>query len=194
MNKPFSQACENNKGPILNVLTEHFSQCKNVLEIGSGTGQHAVHMAANLSHLAWQTSDAPNNHGGINLWIKAHPSPNLRKPFSLVIGQDTWPVNDYDGVFSANTAHIMQKYEIKLMMELIAEALPKGGVFCQYGPFTQNGQFSSQSNVDFDVHLKSNGYGGIRDITELKNWARGLALLTTAVMPANNVMLVWKKM
>lgn len=194
MDKPFSQACENNKEPILKVLTEQFAKCKKVLEIGSGTGQHGVYFAANLKQLHWHSSDAPSNHTGINLWIKAQPSPNLHKPISLVIGQDNWPANDYDGIFSANTAHIMQKYEIKLMMELIAEALPKGGVFCQYGPFKEAGQYSSQSNADFDIHLKSNGYGGIRDIEDLQYWARGMELCDKINMPANNLTLVWRKL
>jgi cyclopropane fatty-acyl-phospholipid synthase-like methyltransferase len=193
VNKPFSQACENNKEPILKVLTEHFAQCKTILEIGSGTGQHAVFFAKNLHQLSWHTSDAPSNHGGIKLWIKANPSPNLLLPIDLVIGQDSWPATPYDGVFSANTAHIMQKYEAKLMMELIAEALPSGGMFCQYGPFNQGGQYSSQSNADFDIHLKSQGYGGIRDIEDLQYWARGLELCEQVTMPANNLTLVWKK-
>jgi cyclopropane fatty-acyl-phospholipid synthase-like methyltransferase len=193
VNKPFSQACENNKKPILTVLTEHFAQCKRVLEIGSGTGQHGVYFAKNLSHLAWHTSDAASNHAGINLWIKAEPSPNIKPPIALVIGQNSWPVTPYDGVFSANTAHIMQKYEAKLMMELIVEALPKGGVFCQYGPFNLDGQYSSQSNAEFDIHLKSQGYGGIRDIEDLQYWARGLELFAKVTMPANNLTLVWKK-
>ncbi|WP_340677293.1 DUF938 domain-containing protein [Paraglaciecola sp.] len=193
MDKPFSQACENNKEPILKVLIQHFAQCKRVLEIGSGTGQHGVYFAKNLSHLAWHTSDASSNHAGIQLWINANPSANLHPPFSLVIGQDSWPVTPYDGIFSANTAHIMQKHEAKLMMELIAEALPKGGVFCQYGPFNQDGHYSSQSNADFDLHLKSQGYGGIRDIEDLQYWGRGLELCDQISMPANNLTLVWKK-
>lgn len=193
MDKPFSQACENNKQPILEVLQQNFAACQRVLEIGSGTGQHAVYFAKKLPHLEWHTSDAEANHAGINAWIKAEPSPNLHKPFSLVIGQDSWPQGNYDAVFSANTAHIMQKYEIKLMMQLINDALPSGGVFCQYGPFNKNGEYSSQSNADFDLHLKSNGYGGIRDIQDLQYWARDLQLVEQVNMPANNLTLVWRK-
>lgn len=193
MDKPFSQACENNKQPILEVLEQYFIGCHSVLEIGSGTGQHAVYFAKNLPHLQWYSSDAPANHAGINAWIKDQPSPNLHPPFSLVIGQDNWPEYPYDGIFSANTAHIMQKYETKLMMQLINDALPSGGVFCQYGPFKQDGQYSSQSNADFDLQLKSSGYGGIRDIEDLQYWARDLQLLEQVNMPANNLTLVWRK-
>ena len=193
MDKPFSQACENNKQPILSVLKRYFNDCHSVLEIGSGTGQHAVFFAKNLPHLQWYCSDAPANHAGIKAWIKDQPSPNLHKPFNLVIGQDKWPDFSYDGIFSANTAHIMQKYEVKLMMELVSNALPQGGVFCQYGPFNQDGQYSSQSNADFDLHLKSSGYGGIKDIEDLQYWARGLQLIEQVTMPANNLTLVWRK-
>lgn len=194
MNKPFSQACENNKGPILAVLKQYFAQTKSVLEIGTGTGQHAVYMAKNLAHLQWQTSDASNNHAGIKQWIAAFPSSNLKSPIAFIIGDDAWPEGEYDGIFSANTAHIIQKYEVKLMMTMIAEFLPVDGIFCQYGPFTQDGQFTSQSNIDFDLHLKSNGYGGIRDINELQMWGRGLDLMDTLTMPANNHCLVWRKL
>lgn len=193
MNKPFSQACENNKGPILAVLKAYFAQAKRVLEIGSGTGQHAVYFAQHLPHLIWQTSDAVANHAGINQWIAAYPSKNVRAPLAFLIGDSPWPEIHCDGVFSANTAHIMQKYEVKLMMETISEALPVGGVFCQYGPFTQDGQFSSQSNFEFDLQLKSNGFGGIRDINELQMWAGRVDLVDIITMPANNLCLIWSK-
>lgn len=193
MDKPFSQACENNKDPILNVLRQTFKDCKHVLEIGSGTGQHAVYFAQHLTHLTWQCSDAMSNHEGINAWVAAHNCPNLIKPIPFVVGQDTWPKGDFDGVFSANTAHIMHKFEVKLMLELIGNHLPKNGVFCQYGPFNQNGQYSSESNQAFDIQLNENGYGGIRDIEELQYWARNLILKEVITMPANNLTLVWSK-
>jgi cyclopropane fatty-acyl-phospholipid synthase-like methyltransferase len=193
MNKPFSQACENNKGPILTVLKQYFAETKSVLEIGSGTGQHAVYFAHNLPNVTWQCSDALSNHAGIQQWISAYPSANLLTPISFVIGTDTWPDCSYDAVYSANTAHIMQKYEVKLMMSMIREFLPAGGLFCQYGPFTQNGEFNSKSNAEFDLQLTSNGYGGIRDINELQFWGHGLELIDTVKMPANNLTLVWRK-
>ncbi|MDP5031871.1 MAG: class I SAM-dependent methyltransferase [Paraglaciecola sp.] len=193
MSKPFSQACENNKGPILEVLKRYFTHSTKILEIGSGTGQHGVHFAAHLPHLSWQMSDALNNHKGINQWIAAYPQANIHAPISFVVGQDPWPGIDVQSVFSANTAHIMQKHECKLMMGLIAKNLPSGGIFCQYGPFTQDGQFNAQSNADFDLQLKSNGYGGIRDISELRYWGQGLRLVELIDMPANNLCLVWQK-
>ncbi|MCW8107652.1 class I SAM-dependent methyltransferase [Alteromonas ponticola] len=193
MSKPFSQACENNKTPILQILKSAFAKCTHVLEIGSGTGQHAVFFASQLPHLIWQTSDQPGYHEGIHAWINEFPSVNLRPPISLTVGETAWPSLPCDGVFTANTAHIMQKHEAKLMMEEISAHLPEGGVFCQYGPFTRDGEFSSQSNQNFHSQLIDEGYGGYRDISELRQWAKTLTLTTIYNMPANNLMLVWKK-
>ena len=192
MTKPFSQACENNKQAILQVLRECFASRSHVLEIGSGTGQHAVHFAPQLAHLVWQTSDVPAHHSGIRQWLDAYPSANLRAPLSLTIGQDNWPEFPFDGVFSANTTHIMQPDEARLMMQLIGDNLPAGGVFCQYGPFNRDGQYTSESNRQFDLNLKAQGFGGLRDICELQNWASKLTLQQIVAMPANNLCLVWQ--
>lgn len=193
MSKPFSQACENNKGPILAVLAQYFSATKVVLEIGSGTGQHGVYFAKHLQHLTWQTSDVTQNHLGIEQWIAEYPSPNILPPLPFVIGADSWPNFSFDGVFSANTTHIMQKSEARLMMKMVGEFLPMGGIFCQYGPFKQGGKYSSQSNQDFDSNLKAQGYGGIRDLEDLQLWAKELRLKHIVEMPANNVCLIWLK-
>ena len=191
--KPFSQACENNKAVILAKLQQMFANASRVLEIGSGTGQHAVHFANGLEHLIWQTSDQPHYHAGILQWLADAQLPNLREPLALTIGENDWPVGTFDGVFSANTAHIMQGDEVHEMMQGIDALLPVGGVFCQYGPFTQDGEFSSQSNADFHQHLVSQGYGGYRDIEELKSWAGAMQLVEIISMPANNLLLVWQK-
>ncbi|WP_099034899.1 DUF938 domain-containing protein [Lacimicrobium alkaliphilum] len=195
MSKPFSQACENNQQPILDVLKTAFADTRSVLEIGSGTGQHAVFLAANLPHLRWQTSDMPVHHPGINAWIDEFPSPDLIRPLSFTVGEDCWPESKFDGVFTANTTHIMQVDEARLMMQLVADNLPSGGVFCQYGPFNINGQYTSDSNQAFDQSLKSRGCGGIRDISELRSWAegRGLVLSRRYQLPANNQLLEWRK-
>lgn len=191
---PFSQACENNKEPILAVLKAELDRCTRVLEIGSGTGQHAVYFAPALPYLVWQCSDQAHNHAGINAWIDAFPASNLRRPLVFTVGQDAWPQGQFDGVFSANTAHIMQPHETRLMMATVADNLPQGGVFCQYGPFTLDGAFTSASNRDFDAALRRQGYGGLRDIEELKNWSQGKLRLSARVsMPANNFTLVWHR-
>ncbi|AWL12524.1 hypothetical protein HMF8227_02063 [Saliniradius amylolyticus] len=195
--KPFSQACENNKIPILTVLKEAFSDRQHILEIGSGTGQHAVFFAQHLSELTWQTSDQPDYHPGMLQWMHEYPADNLKTPVAFTVGQDEWPrlSPPIDGVFSANTAHIMQKQEAKLMMEQVAGHLPEQGVFCQYGPFLFSGDFTSESNRQFHQGLLERGCGGLRDVDELTAWAspKGLRLEQTHALPANNHLLVWRK-
>lgn len=187
----FSQACENNKGPIAEQLVKYFKRCRAVLEIGSGTGQHAAHFSALLPDVIWQPTDVVENHPSILGWCKQNPLDNVRPPVPFFIGRNKWPSGQYDGVFSANTAHIMQPNEVALMMSMIAQNLPVEGVFCQYGPFKINGQFTSESNQYFDHSLVSQGYGGIRDIEELKKSAGSLRLTEQIAMPANNLLLVW---
>ena len=199
--KPFSQACENNKQPILNVLQRVFAHATSVLEIGSGTGQHAVFFAPNLPHLRWQTSDQPEYHEAMLLWIEDEPSANLHQPIPFTVGVDDWHTvarvanTQFDAVFTANTTHIMQVHDAELMLKTVAEHLPVGGIFCQYGPFNINGQYTSESNREFDESLKARGCGGIRDIAELEAWVAntGLTLVENNDLPANNRLLVWKK-
>lgn len=193
MTKPYSQACENNKRPIAGVLKQAFAQAGSVLEIGSGTGQHAVYLARTLPHVRWQTSDQIQYHAGICQWLADEPAPNLLSPVVYQVGQNACPVDAVDAVFTANTAHIMQQDEVRQMMQDVQQVLPEGGVFCQYGPFTQQGLFNSQSNRDFHHKLVSQGYGGYRDISELKSWASGLTLVHIHAMPANNLLLEWRK-
>lgn len=193
MTKPYSQACENNKHAILQVLSNAFSACKQVLEIGSGTGQHAVFFAKHMPHIVWHCADQPHYHEGINAWLSSEQLDNIKPPINLTIGKDPLPDIQVQGVFSANTAHIMQRHEVILLMKSVSEYLPSGGVFCQYGPFTIDGEFSSQSNIDFHASLIKRGYGGYRDINELESWAKGLVLAHIHPMPANNLLLEWHK-
>ena len=189
----FCQASENNKDAILAALQVHFSGCHKILEIGSGTGQHASYFSRQLPNLIWQCSDMPANHGSIRAWAGEPPPPNWRAPLPFTIGLDNWPVEGADGVFSANTAHIMQVDEVRLMMELVGRALPRAGTFCLYGPFNQSGEYNSEGNRQFDLQLRAEGYGGLRDIDELKTWAGHLSLTDIQAMPANNRLLVWRK-
>lgn len=196
--KPFSQACENNKRAILQALKKAFANVHNVLEIGSGTGQHAVHFAPNLAHLQWHCSDVEDYHLAINQWIDEFPSENLHRPFTFKLARDTWPgvspntAQPFDAIYTANTAHIMLEHEIKLLMQQVASHLLEGGVFCQYGPFIVDGKFTSESNKEFHEKLIANGRGGYRDIDELASWAPQLTLSEKLDMPANNMMLVWR--
>jgi hypothetical protein len=193
LDKPFSQACENNKRPIFDILTRVLADSKCLLEIGSGTGQHAAYFAPRLMHLEWYTSDMPGNHPGIEAWLEGSAVNNLHQPISFTIGINDWPLGNIDAVYTANTTHIMQPSEAQLMMQLVADNLPDGGVFCQYGPYNFNSQYTSESNQAFDQHIREQGCGGIRDIDELALWAKPLILIESVPMPANNFMLIWQK-
>jgi cyclopropane fatty-acyl-phospholipid synthase-like methyltransferase len=195
MDKRFCQATENNKEAILTALKVRFSNSKKVFEIGSGTGQHAIHFAPQLAHLVWVTADMQENHDTIKAWISDFPSTNIHGPLFYKVGESEWPLSGVDAVFSANTAHIMQPEVTQLMMTSVAENLPAGGVFCLYGPFNVDGEYTSEGNESFDAHLAREGCGGIRDISELESWVadKNLVLEERVSMPANNFLLVWRK-
>lgn len=194
--KPFSQACENNKEPILEILRDRFAAARRVLEIGSGTGQHAVYFGAQLPHLIWQTSDLPENHPGILAWLADAALPNVCAPLSLDVSRAQWGVGVVDGVFSANTAHIMNVAQVEAMFAGVGRVLEPDGVFCLYGPFNYGGRYTSESNARFDGWLKARDpHSGIRDLETLKTFAQqhGLMLVADYAMPANNRTLVWQK-
>lgn len=198
--KPFSQACENNKGPILAVLRNAFANSRQVLEIGSGTGQHAVYFAEQLPHLEWHTSDRTENHAGINGWIDDQPLNNLHRPLVLDVDMPEWPVTEagtkVDAIFTANTCHIMPWSSVENLFAGIGRHLAPGGVCCIYGPFNYNGQYTSDSNASFDLWLKEHApHQGIRDFEAIEKLAKqvGLSLVTDHEMPANNRLLEWRK-
>ncbi len=194
--KPYSEACERNQGPILEVLREAFANARDALEIGSGTGQHAVYFARRLPHLTWHASDAPEHHAGINAWIAEAALTNIRAPVALDVRDAPWPVQTVDAVYSANTLHIMDWAAVQAMFRGLARALNAGGVLVIYGPFNYGGQFTSQSNAHFDASLRSRGVGsGLRDFEAVNALALGigLALQQDVAMPANNRTLVWRR-
>ncbi len=195
--KPFSQACENNKKPILNLLQVFLKKPQTLLEIGSGTGQHSVYFAKYLPHVQWQTSDRLENHRGIQDWHESVSLKNLQLPILLDVAcEDDWPETQFDSVFSANTAHIMSWSEVVMMFNVVATVLRTGGIFMQYGPFNKQGKYTSASNQRFDQWLKSQGdHMGLRDLASLKSLAKrvGLEFTEAIEMPANNFMLLWHK-
>ncbi len=194
--KPHSDACERNREPILQVLLQWFTQPGTALEIGAGTGQHAVHFAANLPHLQWQPTDCEANLAGIGMWVSEAALPNLRTPVKLDVRDSEWPVQTTDCVFSANTVHIMGWPEVELMFAGIGRVLRAGGVFCLYGPFNRDGRFTSESNQAFDASLRERDPRmGLRDDQALKTLARqhGLRFTAEHALPANNRLLVWKR-
>jgi len=194
--RPFAAATERNSLPILEVLRHEFEQVSSVLEIGSGTGQHAVSFAPALSHLVWQTSELTENHAGIHSWLDEGGAPNIRRPIELDVMTAEVPPQIYDAVFSANTAHIMSFDAVVKMFSLVRNTLQESGIYCLYGPFRQGGEFSTQSNADFDKSLRErNPEMGIRDIEALDELAGsgGMERERLYAMPANNCLAVWRK-
>lgn len=196
MNKPFSQACENNKDPILSVLKRVFDSPCEVLEIGSGTGQHAVYFAEHLPHVTWQPSDQAIHLPGIDLWINEAKLRNIKNPLTLDINQKLWPVSEIDAVFTANTLHILSWKSVQVFIESLGTVMRPGAIFCSYGPFNVNGKYTSESNAFFDTWLKEqNPLSAIRDLESVTSLASdaGMKLKENIEMPANNKLLIWKK-
>lgn len=194
--KPFAPATERNSQPILDVIRNEFHDLETILEIGSGTGQHAVCFAAELGHLKWQTSDVPANHDGIRAWLREASLANVLEPLTLDVLTAEIPATIYDGVYSANTAHIMSFEAVEKMFSLASAVLADAGVFVLYGPFRQNGKFNTQSNADFDESLRQRDpQMGIRDIDELDRLARAGSMhrVRFFALPANNHIAVWVK-
>ena len=198
---PFSQACENNKRSILEVLQKELQGAKHVLEIGSGTGQHSVYLAPRLAHLTWQTSDVFAHHDIIRAWHTTYPAPNLYAPLAFDLSCDSIPLNNaintlYDAVFTANTLHIISWPLVKKLFELVGDILPLNGKLIVYGPFNNNGDYSSESNRQFDHSLRQrDSKSGIRDLQEIIKVAQEHQLLLSHQysMPANNQILVFQK-
>jgi SAM-dependent methyltransferase len=192
--KPYAESCEKNREPILAVLEEVFSERKRVLEIASGTGQHAVYFARKLPHLIWQPSDLAQNLAGIQAWLDEAQLPNVLTPLAIDVNDARWPVANVDAVFNANTVHIISWPEVERLFMHIARVIAPGGCVCFYGPYNYNGNFTSESNARFDAWLKSRDpNSGVRDFEAVKRLAssHSLELLRDIEMPSNNRILVW---
>lgn len=209
--KPYAPACDRNRDPILAVLREQFVSQRSVLEIGSGTGQHAVHFAAAMPWLRWQCADVAENLPGIRLWLDEAKLANTPPPLALDV-RGAWPAESFDAVFSANTLHIMGWAEVESFFAGVDRVLaggpstslrhaqderkPEEGVVAVYGPFNYDGAYTSDSNRDFDGWLKARDpRSGIRDFEAVDALARGIGLHLVAdvAMPANNRTLVWRR-
>lgn len=194
--KPFSEYAERNGAPILEVLRNEFANSTKVLEIGSGTGQHAARIAKELPFLQWQTSDLNENHDGILAWVNNSGLANLLPPLSLDVLTSNVPAASCDAAFSSNTAHIMSIEAVQKMFEIVGNALTDRGVFCLYGPFRQGSEFNTPSNAAFHQTLRSrNPEMGIRHLESLDDYARdnNMARARLYAMPANNHIAVWHK-
>jgi len=193
--KPFAPSCERNQGPILEVLQRHLGDARRVLEIGSGTGQHAVHFAAAMPWLTWQCSDRAEFLPGISLWLEDAALPNT--PPAIVLDVDgPWPRAAFDTVFTANSLHIMGWPQVEAFFAGVDAVLESRGLLVVYGPFNYGGEFTSESNRAFEQWLKDRDpASGIRDIEAVDALARsiGLRLIEDNAMPANNRCLVWRR-
>jgi len=196
---PFSEACERNKGPILDVLQRWLGQRAGlVLEIGAGTGQHAVHFARNLPHLSWQPTERLEGLASLTTRIEVEGSCNLLAPLELDVEQGTWPcvADSVDAVYTANTLHIVSWPQVQALFRGVGRVLRDDGLLIVYGPFRYGGQFTSHSNAVFDEALRSRDpLSGIRDFEAVDALVagQGLRLVEDCAMPANNQALVWRR-
>ena len=194
--KPHAEYAQRNAGPILEVLQHELLGHTDVLEIGSGTGQHAIQFAAALVDVEWQTSDLDENHEGIRAWIAEAGLANVHAPLSLDVTNSELAGASYDAVYSSNTAHIMSEGAVDAMFRLVGRVLRPRGVFILYGPFRRAGRFNTQSNADFDASLRSRDPEmGIRDLDALDKLGakNGLQRVNLYAVPSNNMVAVWQK-
>ena len=193
--KPFSEASARNRAPILGVLRRVFGDRTAVLEIGSGSGQHAAYFAPALPYLVWQPSDVAENLPGIRLWREEAQTPGLREPLELDV-ERPFPAVEADAVFCANICHILSWPQVERLFAGIGALLPKSGVFALYGPFNYGGKPTSPSNAEFDAWLRGRDpKSGLRDFEAIDALARRhrLMLEEDNAMPANNRLLVFRK-
>lgn len=193
--KPYSPSCDRNRDPILAILRDHFADRRHVLEIGSGTGQHAVHFAAAMPWLTWQCSDVADNLPGIGMWLEEAGLPNTPTPIELDV-RGPWPAQRYDAVLSANSLHIMGWPEVEAMFVGLDTTLADDAALAVYGPFNYGGAYTSDSNREFDGWLRARDpRSAIRDFEAVDALARdiGLHLVADVAMPANNRTLVWRR-
>ena len=194
--KPYSASCDQNREPILALILPLLKDKKSVLEIGSGTGQHAVYFAKKMPHLTWQTSDQIDYHAGINLWLNDAGLENTPPPIPLDVSHNHWPETSFEVIFSANAVHIMSWQNVIDFMQNAPKLLAQKGLLILYGPFNYAGKYTSDSNKQFDRWLKQqNPQSSIRDFEAINELAeqQGLKLLKDYTMPANNRLLCWLK-
>lgn len=194
MSKPYAESCARNQEPILQVLSAWFADRRRVLEVGSGTGQHAVHFAAALPHLLWQASDRAMNLPGIRAWLDAAALPNTPAPLLFDVDGD-WPHEKFDALFSANTLHIMSWAQVQTLFAGLPSVLEEGARMAVYGPFHYGGQATAPSNAAFDAMLRERDpQMGVRDAEAVDALAAasGLHLLEDIAMPANNRCRLWQ--
>jgi len=196
----YSEACERNREPILHILTDVFAASRRVLEIGSGTGQHAVFLAAKLPHLQWLPTDRSVGMPALRARLMREAPQNVRAALTLDVTDDPWPDEltggEIDAVFSANTLHIMSWQAVESFFGKLGTVTAAASRLCIYGPFRYDGEFTSPSNARFDHWLKArDADSGVRDFAAVDALAaaQGFRLVGDYAMPANNQLIVWQK-
>ena len=193
---PYSQASENNKEPILKVLERVFADRRSVLEVGSGTGQHATYLASVLQHLSWQPTELSAHLPMLLPRCQQAAVPNLVTPVGLDVCDMPWPGLMFDAVFTANTLHIMSFDSVRALFNSLADLAHRDMCLAVYGPFNYCGQYTSDSNARFDQSLATRDpASAIRDFEQVDALARsaGFILQEDNEMPANNRLLVWRR-
>lgn len=193
MNKPFAPACERNAQGILDQLSQLLAAECDILEIGSGTGQHATHFLKSQPGWNWQCSDQLHALAGIQLWLNELDRA-LPAPIQLDVSENDWPQQQFDAVFTANTLHIMPWAAVCRLFAKLPDVLRNGGSLTVYGPFKYGGSYTSASNAEFDIWLKQrDAVQGIRDFEKVDALAQtfGMQLTQDLAMPANNRLLHW---
>ncbi len=191
-----SEACERNKQPILDILKTTLRKSKTVLEVGSGTGQHITYFARSLPYITWYPSDLKVNLHTLQERLITQKSTNLKQPIELDVRFSQWPVDAVDAIYSANTLHIMSWEHVLHFFRGVEAVLNREGLLIIYGPFRYNNSFTSSSNQSFDLWLKErDSKSGIRDFEAVEALGKrhGLVVVNDYCMPANNQLLVWKK-
>lgn len=202
MTDPFAHlarnaAADNNKQPILDTLQRLNLLKGNIIEIGSGPGQHGIHFCQHVSELTWQPTEMISKLPLTLQWYEVSQKQGLTnylKPFSFHIGQDPINVSDFDLIYSANVLHIISEELAQHLIKQLVETMRQGQKLVLYGPFKQDNEYTSESNRDFDQWLFSEGYGGMQDLTDIPNWSNSeLSLVQVESMPANNFIVVYQK-
>ena len=192
-----SPAVARNRDPILAVLRRHLPAQGTVLEIASGTGEHAAYFAPQFSRLTWQPSDTdPEALASIAAHREAASAPNLRAPIELDVTAPAWPVTRADAVVSINMIHISPWTAAQGLMAGAARLLAAGGVLYLYGPFKENGAHTAPSNAAFDASLRARDpRWGVRDTGDVRKLAdsHGFDFVERVAMPANNLSLVFRR-
>lgn len=192
---PDAPACARNREPILAPLRRLLAGSRQLLEIGSGTGQHAVYFAPRLPHLIWQTSDRAENLADIRAWLAHRPATNLPQPLQLDV-DGHWPALTVDTVFTANSLHIMSADSVERFFRAMPQILQRGGQLIVYGPMKIGGEHIGPTNADFNLWLKKrDAASGIRDLEWLDQLALAASLVRKELLylPANNQLVVWQR-